>query len=265
MAGDDIQSKLDMILLSLGQMSQRCDRMDKQLDGMESTGGKTPNLDNWDGNPETEPGAAKRLAADAARYTKYGSNCNPGFADSVSVDPIQAMSLEANELRAKLRKVEAAQKTFVSAMRPLDASEEAEMREFQARADDVYHAAGDEVRCPAPLAYERPSMFKVRVLSDLARHSSTWKNCSDGGLESLPPAGLRAAGDQILNEAKAAFKRGDHWPKDILAPHVHVDPANGMRTTTFTGPIFTRQFKPPGRVMRIRDPKELRADTFMNR
>ena len=150
-------------------------------------------------------------------------------------------------------------------MRPLDASEEAEMREFQVRADDVYRAAGEDVRCPAPLAFERPSMFKVRVLNDLARHSPNWGKAASGGeLERLDPKGLNVIGNQIMDEAKAAFKRGDHFPKDVLMPHLHVAD-DGTRMTDWTGPVFIRQFKLPRRIMRIREPKELRAENFMNR
>ena len=258
MAADDITSKLDQVLLGIGQLSQRCDRMDQRMDAL---GGKMPEL----GEPTAELpegfGIAKRLAADTARYTKYGSATDPGFgARGDSVDPIQAMTLEAQELRAKLRNVEQAQKNFVQNMRPPSAEEEAEMREFQARADDVYHAAGDDVRCPAPMSYERPSTYKTRILTDLARHSPTWsKGSADGGLEALDPKALNVIGGQIMDEAKASFKRGDHWSKDILAPHVHVAD-DGTRITSFTGPIFLRQFAPPRRVMRLRTQKEILAD-----
>ncbi len=261
MASDDNDSKLDQILLGIGQLSQRCDRMDKRLDAMES-GEKTPELGQEIDKDANQYGVAKRLAADSAKYTPYGGH-SPGFADSV--DPIQAMSLEANELRAKLRKVEEAQKHFVNNMRPPSAEEEAEMREFQARADDVYHAAGDDVRCPAPFAYERPHLYRARVLSDLARHSPTWaKGASNGELEALDPKALRVVGEQIMDETKAAFKRGDHWPKDVLVPHVHVAD-DGTRMTNFTGPTFIRQFKLPRRIMRICDPRVLQAKNFMNR
>jgi hypothetical protein len=258
MAADDIESKLDQILTYIGQLSQRCDKLDGRLDAVKSDGGKTPSLTDGDEFPG-DIATAKRLAADAAKYTKYGSTANPGFADSVSVDPIQAMTLEANELRAKLRKVETAQRNFVSNMRPLDASEESAIRDFQVRADDCYRAAGDDVKCPAALAYERPIGYVTRILSDLKRWSPTW---SKGDIESLPPAALRIAGNDIMSEAKAAFTRGDHYPKNILVPHAHVNPDNGMRTTTFTGPTFIRQFKLPQRTMRIRDPKELHADRY---
>ena len=262
MAGDN-ESKLDQVLLALGQMAGRCDSIDRRIDAMKKSDAGDKSLTEG-GEFPGDIATAKRLAADTARYTKYGSNCNPGFADSVSVDPVQAMNLEAQELRAKLRKVEQAQKNLFQNMRPLSAEEESEMREFQARADSVYAATGDaDVRCPAPMSYERPHLYMSRILSDLSRHSGgDWGNKDTEDLALLPPSVLRIAADDILSGATAAFKRGDHWPKDILVPHTNIDPIDGHRVTTFTGPIFTRQFQNPRRTMRICKPAEIWADHY---
>lgn len=140
MAGDN-ESKLDQVLLALGQMAGRCDSIDRRIDAMKKSDAGDKSLTEG-GEFPGDIATAKRLAADTARYTKYGSNCNPGFADSVSVDPVQAMNLEAQELRAKLRKVEQAQKNLFQNMRPLSAEEES-------RCASSRHALTQFMRRPA--------------------------------------------------------------------------------------------------------------------
>ncbi len=239
---EDIDKKLDQILSGMSSLAARCDKFDKRLDDMES-GGKTPELGQEIDKDGNQFGMAKRLAAD-------------------SVDSIFATTQAAKFHREKLRQAEALQKRLVENARPLSIADEAQMQEWQARADDVYKVG--DMRAPAPYSYEKPISYATRVLSDLAKHSPTWKECGASGIENLAEiGGLRAAAEKIFEEASQRFARGDHLDNSKLIPKTVVDDYSGTRTTVWNnGPSFLRQFAPTRRTMRIREPKELHADQY---
>ncbi len=172
---------------------------------------------------------------------------------------LEELSRRAAVLRAELRKVEEESHRVMSDAQPLTAREESQMADFQARADAVYSEFGGIKHAPAPFAHERPGSFKRRVLNDLRQYSDDLKDV-DFIVEKNEDI-VNIFETQVLNDALRCAKAGGHLDKDVLTPISRIADS-GARFTEFKGPSFLRQFQPTRRIMRIRDPKELRADMY---
>jgi hypothetical protein len=160
----------------------------------------------------------------------------------------QDQMAQLQEKRRELRALEAAAERTAKNMRPLTESDERELMNLRARADEVYRAAG-RIGAPEPTSFDRPESYRLRLAEGLKKHSATWK---DADLVNAYAAGAFGVVEgQIYADARASGRTYGLKPGQIRErPFVT---AAGVRIIEFDGgpdSHFTKQFaREPRRVV----------------
>jgi hypothetical protein len=159
----------------------------------------------------------------------------------------QDQMAQLQEKRRELRALEAAAERTAKNMRPLTESDERELMELRARADETYRAAG-RIGAPEPTSFDRPDTYRLRLAEGLKKHSATWK---DADLVNAYAAGaLDVAESQIYADARASGRTYGLKPGEIRERPFTT--AAGARVIEFDGvdAHFTQQFaREPRRVV----------------
>jgi hypothetical protein len=165
---------------------------------------------------------------------------------------------QLQELRTKVRQLEAAAEREARAMQPLTEHDERQMMSFQARADEAYSVAGR--RAPPPLAHERPDEYRRRLADGVKGYSPRWSN-ADLNVVSDDTA-LGVIETQIYADAASHGRTAGLRAREIKP--IQSRTAAGHTTIEFVGgpeSSFVRAFERPVRRVLFRKPEEYSAMT----
>jgi len=216
--------ELDKILAALSAVTDGVSALSKRMDSIEQEG-KIP----ADGR---QPGAPKEVVADS---------------------DIASGLTEVQSLKAQLRQREAAVNRAMLEARPLTAKDEAEMADFQARADSVYSDLGKSAPPPSP--FERPRAYRARLLEPLKKYNKDWREVNLGG---LADAVLDKIEGEIFADAQKEAAAPTDLPDGQLRMITRTDAHSGGKSHHFFGRhCFTRDFTPAKRLAKIVDPRQI--------
>jgi hypothetical protein len=147
--------------------------------------------------------------------------------------------------RRELRALEAQAERTAKSMQPITEQDERNLMELQARADEVYRAAG-RIGAPAPMNFERPDTYRLRLAEGLQKNSATWKNANLAN--ALAAGALATAESQIYAEARANGRTAGLKARELKA--IPTRSASGHESTEWVGgpeAHFIRAFERPAR------------------
>jgi hypothetical protein len=164
--------------------------------------------------------------------------------------------MKAKAIRDELYALERRISERSQRMGPITPNDEADMRNMQARADEVYESLGR--RAPPYLPLERPEEYRRRLLEPMKECSSDWRSVD---LNAVDDATLNRIEPQLFAAARA----------DALCPHdlkpgemreiMKRDERTGHTISTFVGrdTHFVKQFTRPARRVKFRSWNEYMA------
>jgi hypothetical protein len=147
------------------------------------------------------------------------------------------------ELRAEVRRLEAAAEREARAMQPITEQDERQMMSFQAKADESYACAGR--RAPPPLAHERPDEYRRRLVAGVQSYSPRWAKAD---IEAIVSDALPIAEQQIYADAATHGRTAGLRAREIKP--ITSRTAAGHTQTEFVGgeeAHFVRAFERPAR------------------
>jgi hypothetical protein len=159
------------------------------------------------------------------------------------------------ELRAEVRRLEAAAEREARAMQPITEQDERQMMSFQAKADESYACAGR--RAPPPLAHERPDEYRRRLVAGVQSYSPRWAKAD---IEAIVSDALPIAEQQIYADAATHGRTAGLAARQIKP--IQNRTAAGHTTIEFVGgpeASFVRAFERPARRASFMKPEQYTA------